>query len=363
MSLELREVRKVFKNYGVETVTVENFNLTVEKGQFVTLLGPSGCGKTTTLRMIAGFEIPSSGKIILDGKDVTNEPPNKRNISMVFQSYALFPHMTVEENIAFGLRIKKMTSSEIKQKVKWIMDIVGLIGLERRRPEQLSGGQQQRVALARSLVMEPSVLLLDEPLSNLDAKLREAMRIEIRRIQKELNITAVYVTHDQIEAMSMSDLVVVMNNGKIMQVGNPFEIYARPRNEFVADFIGKVNLIDAFVEDDKDEKLELRCDIFYNKFFSISKMFQAKKGQKVKIVIRPEAFRLSPQGIDNSNCIKGKVLSSIFVGAAVECEIQVSNSVIKSVISNPIENAIPDIDSEIKLYFSNESLWIISSEK
>ncbi|AMW32021.1 MAG: ABC transporter ATP-binding protein [Fervidobacterium pennivorans] len=361
MSLELKGLTKVFRNYGTETVAVEAFDLRVEKGQFVTLLGPSGCGKTTTLRMIAGFEIPTSGKIILDGADVTNEPPNKRNISMVFQSYALFPHMTVEENIAFGLRIKKLPNFEVKQKVKWIMEIVGLIGLEKRRPEQLSGGQQQRVALARSLVVEPSVLLLDEPLSNLDAKLREQMRIEIKRIQKELDITTVYVTHDQIEAMSMSDLVVVMNGGRIMQIGNPFEIYSKPKNEFVADFIGKVNLFDGSVDNANNEIADIFCSVFENKRISVPNIFSLTPGQKVKIVLRPEAFKLVPfQDEERINLIRGKIISSIFVGAAVECEMVASDgTVFKTTISNPVESGIPQPGSELKLYFSNKSLWVI----
>ncbi|HPZ67006.1 MAG TPA: ABC transporter ATP-binding protein, partial [Defluviitoga tunisiensis] len=195
MSLELKNIYKVFKSENTETVAVKDFTLKIEKGQLVTLLGPSGCGKTTTLRMIAGFETPTSGKIFLEGKDITNDPPNKRDISMVFQSYALFPHMTVKENIEFGLKIKKLPKNAIEEKVRSIISLTGLEGMENRRPDQISGGQQQRVALARSLVMEPKVLLFDEPLSNLDAKLRESMRSEIRRIQKELNITSVYVTH------------------------------------------------------------------------------------------------------------------------------------------------------------------------
>ena len=214
MSLELKNIYKVFKSENTETVAVKDFTLKIEKGQLVTLLGPSGCGKTTTLRMIAGFETPTSGKIFLEGKDITNDPPNKRDISMVFQSYALFPHMTVKENIEFGLKIKKLPKNAIEEKVKNIISLTGLEGMENRRPDQISGGQQQRVALARSLVMEPKVLLFDEPLSNLDAKLRESMRSEIRRIQKELNITSVYVTHDQTEAMSISDIIIVMNKGK-----------------------------------------------------------------------------------------------------------------------------------------------------
>ncbi|HQO12577.1 MAG TPA: ABC transporter ATP-binding protein, partial [Petrotogaceae bacterium] len=216
MSLELKNIRKVFKSDGVENVAVEDFNLSINKGELVTFLGPSGCGKTTTLRMVSGFEVPSSGKVILEGADITNDPPNKRDISMMFQSYALFPHLNIRENIEFGLRIKKLPKNIVKQKADKIIELTGLNGMEKRRPDQISGGQQQRVALARCIVMEPKVLLFDEPLSNLDAKLRENMRLEIRRIQKELNITSIYVTHDQTEAMSISDKVVIMDKGKIM---------------------------------------------------------------------------------------------------------------------------------------------------
>lgn len=356
MGLDLINVRKVFRNYGVETIAVDDFNINVQKGQFLTLLGPSGCGKTTTLRMIAGFEIPSSGKIILDGVDITNLPPNKRNISMVFQSYALFPHMTVEENIAFGLKIMKLKKEEVARKVSDMIEIVGLKGLEKRRPEQLSGGQQQRVALARSLVMEPGVLLLDEPLSNLDAKLRETMRTEIRKIQKQLNITAVYVTHDQIEAMSMSDVVVVMKDGKIMQSGTPYEIYSRPSNTFVADFIGKVNLIDGVVNNVNDENAAIASDIFYPKEITVKNVGKFVVGDKVKIVVRPEAFSL----VQKEYSINGTVQSIVFLGSLAEMEVKSkSGDILKATINNPMEFTIPKVGEEIKLYFSSKSVWVI----
>src|SRR5512145_1719142 len=230
MYLTLENITKVFPTRGNvgEVVAVHDVNLEIPKGELVTLLGPSGCGKTTTLRMIAGFEFPTSGRIVLDGKEINPLPPHQRDMSMVFQSYALFPHLTVFENIAYGLNVQKLSKKTITERVGRVLDLVHLKGYGDRAPGQLSGGQQQRVALARALVMEPKVLLMDEPLSNLDAKLRESMRTEIRRIQRSLGITSVYVTHDQIEAMTLSDRVVVMNKGLIEQVGTPVEVYRYP---------------------------------------------------------------------------------------------------------------------------------------
>src|SRR5574339_1303948 len=245
MYLTLKNITKVFPPRGNvgEVTAVHDVNLEINKGELVTLLGPSGCGKTTTLRMIAGFEFPTSGTIALDGQEINSLPPHKRDMSMVFQSYALFPHLTVFENVAYGLNVQRLSQKVIAERVEKVLELVHLVGYGDRAPGQLSGGQQQRVALARALVMEPKVLLMDEPLSNLDAKLREEMRTEIRRIQKELNITSVYVTHDQIEAMTLSDRVVVMNQGLIEQIGSPVEVYRFPNSRFVANFIGRANFI------------------------------------------------------------------------------------------------------------------------
>ena len=236
------ELRNVVKGWGAFRLEIDE--LTAEDGEFLTLLGPSGCGKTTTLRMIAGFERPDVGEILFDGRPVNDLPPYERNIGIVFQDYALFPHMTVFKNVAFGLEMKGLSRGEIEKKVRWALEIVGLTGLENRYPEQLSGGQQQRVALARALVVEPKVLLLDEPLSNLDAKIRERLRGEIKRIQRALGITMIYVTHDQEEAMAISDRIAVMNFGKVEQVGRPLELYYRPRTEFVARFLGLSNILE-----------------------------------------------------------------------------------------------------------------------
>src|SRR6476660_4488614 len=242
--LELTGIQKRFPG---GTVAVEDFNLAAEKGEFVSFLGPSGCGKTTTLRMIAGFEQPTAGQISIDGVDITTRPPNRRNVGMVFQSYALFPNMTVADNVAFGLKVRKRPKDQIKSRVAELLEIVHLTDRGTRYPYQLSGGQQQRVALARALAIEPQVLLLDEPLSALDAKIRVALRKEIRSIQRQLGITTVYVTHDQEEAMSLSDRVVVMSEGRVEQIGPPPEIYNFPATPFVASFVGTLNLLPAIV--------------------------------------------------------------------------------------------------------------------
>ena len=227
----------------------KELDLDVKGGELVTFLGPSGCGKTTTLRMVAGFETPTSGRILIDGQDVTDTMVNKRHIGFVFQNYALFPHMTVGDNVAYGLRMRNESSKEIKTKVAQGLEMVGLSQVEKRYPNQLSGGEQQRVALARVLVMRPKVLLMDEPLSNLDAKLRIHMRTEIRRIQKQLDITCLYVTHDQKEALTMADRIMVMNKGQVEQIGTPFQIYTAPESTFVADFIGQANILEGTLDD------------------------------------------------------------------------------------------------------------------
>src|ERR671932_185336 len=251
--LELENVRKSFAT----TTAVENFNLNVERGEFVSFLGPSGCGKTTTLRMIAGFEMPTAVTIRINGKDVTYQPPNRRQVGMVFQSYALFPNMTIAENIGFGLKVAKKPAAEIRQRVEEMLKLIHLPQLGKRYPYQLSGGQQQRVALARALAIKPQVLLLDEPLSALDAKIRVSLRNEIRAIQRQLGITTVYVTHDQEEALSLSDRVVVMNEGRIEQIGTPFEIYNFPQTSFVASFVGTLNILSAAVVDASSGRLNL----------------------------------------------------------------------------------------------------------
>ncbi len=290
---------------------VDDVSLTIPSGEFVTLLGPSGCGKTTTLRLIAGFEMPTEGRILLDGKDISHDPPNKRDMSMVFQSYALFPHMRVAENIAYGLETARMPKDQIRDKVDRVLDQMGLTGLGERRPNELSGGQQQRVALARSLVMEPRVLLFDEPLSNLDAKLRVHMRAEIRRLQRSLNITSVYVTHDQIEAMSMSDRIVIMNQGKIEQIGPPHEVYRYPRTRFVADFIGRANFVEATVEARQGGTVTVTL---LGRTLSVPMDNPPASGTRLTAVLRPESLNLAT---DPGNCPL-RIDQMMYLGAETE---------------------------------------------
>ncbi len=300
---------------------VDDISLEIPAGEFVTLLGPSGCGKTTTLRMIAGFELPSSGEILLGEQKINHLPPDKRDTAMVFQSYALFPHYNVWENIAFGLKLKKLSETELNKKVADIIDLVGLQGLEKRFPNQISGGQQQRVALARALVMEPGVLLFDEPLSNLDAKLRVYMRTEIRKIQRRLGVTSIYVTHDQAEAMSLSDRIIVMNNGIIEQIGTPQEIYQKPISEFVADFIGRANFFNAVV---KQVTTEYEVITFFGKdlLIPLNTHKNHKVGDAVRIVVRPESISIGGQGQ-----FEGKVMISTFMGSYQEYVVAIGDSI------------------------------------
>ncbi|MDA8411919.1 MAG: ABC transporter ATP-binding protein [Treponema sp.] len=317
VSVTVRDVTKRFKNTkGREDIfAVRNSDFVVAPGELVTLLGPSGCGKTTTLRMIAGFELPSSGRILIGEEDVTLLPPNLRDTATVFQSYGLFPHMNVADNVAYGLRVRKLPRAEIETKVRAALGLVGLSELADRAPGRLSGGQQQRVALARSLVIEPKVLLLDEPLSNLDALLREQMRIEIRRIQKSLGITAVYVTHDRVEAMSLSDRVVVMKDGIIRQIGVPSAIYSEPDSCFVAGFVGKVAFFPVRVES-AGEGGSANCTLSGKAIRAGSAAAGLKGGDEATLMARPESLRLADAG---EGAVDGRVTANVYLGSSVEC--------------------------------------------
>ena len=298
------------KSFG-DNVILKDFDFKVKKDEFLTILGPSGCGKTTILRLIGGFEEPDEGKILFNGEDITNKEAYERKINTVFQKYALFPHMNVYKNIAFGLNIKKMDKNLIKEKVKEVLKLVNLSGFENREIESLSGGQQQRIAIARALVNEPEVLLLDEPLGALDLKLRQAMQIELKRIQKSVGITFIYVTHDQEEALSMSDTVVVLNDGEIQQMDSPLNIYNEPKNAFVADFIGESNIIEAkMLEDYKVRFLDYDFPCVDSGF---------NKMEDVEVVVRPEDVLL----VDENYQIEGTVTSLVFKGVHYEMTVDV----------------------------------------
>ena len=293
-----------------EVTAVDGINLDVAGGEFFSLLGPSGCGKTTTLRLIAGFEQPTEGRVVLDGRDVAQTPPHKRNVNTVFQSYALFPFLTVEENVSFGLRYKNVTKGEARRKAAEALGLVQLEGYQKRRPSQLSGGQQQRVALARALVLNPAVLLLDEPLGALDAKLRKALQIELKALQEEVGITFIYVTHDQEEALTMSDRLAVMSNGRIEQIGSPAEVYEEPSTAYVADFLGVSNLMPAVGEGGGS----VRMGDFQ---FTATRGDLGARGP-VRVIIRPERVDLSDQGTPGDNRIPGMVERVLYVGSVIQ---------------------------------------------
>jgi putative spermidine/putrescine transport system ATP-binding protein len=311
------ELTGIQKRFG-QTYAVEDFNLAAEKGEFVSFLGPSGCGKTTTLRMIAGFEQPTAGTITINGTDITNRPPNRRNIGMVFQSYALFPNMTVADNIGFGLKVRKRPKDQVRARVAELLEIVNLTDKGGRFPYQLSGGQQQRVALARALAVEPEVLLLDEPLSALDAKIRVALRKEIRAIQRQLGITTVYVTHDQEEAMSLSDRVVVMSDGRVEQIGPPAEIYNFPATPFVASFVGTLNLLPATVADATARRLTVA-----GQAVTAAKPIDGGADSAVTVALRPEAVELGEAG--GSNRLVGQVEDVSFLGSIVRTRVHIAD--------------------------------------
>ena len=302
--LQLKNINKYFgKNH-----VIKNVNLNFEKGHFITFLGPSGCGKTTLLRMIAGFYEPDEGEILLNGKNIEKVPPYDRNTAMVFQEYALFPHMNVFDNVSYGLRVKKKSKDEIEKRVKQALALMQLEGMEKRFPNQMSGGQQQRVAVARALVMNPEVLLLDEPLSNLDAKLRESVRVELRQIQQKMGLSTIYVTHDQSEALSMSDAIVVLKDGIVHQVGTPQEIYFEPKTAFVADFIGTTNLIS--LKGESGNQVAYGGTVF-------TSSNPVKEGSEYVASVRPESAGLSKNPVENQVNLKAHITNTMFLGEKV----------------------------------------------
>ena len=351
--VRLDHISKIYKDpkTGKDFYAVHDVALEIEPGSFVTLLGPSGCGKTTTLRMIAGFESPDEGEIYLGGEPINELTPNKRDTAMVFQSYALFPHYNVFDNVAYGLRLRKVPKEEIKERVTNILKLVELSDMEQRMTNQLSGGQQQRVALARALVVEPGVLLFDEPLSNLDAKLRVQMRTEIRRIQQALGITAIYVTHDQSEAMAISDNIILMKGGVIAQMGSPTEIYYHPNSEFVADFIGECNFLPCTVTGREGN------DVIAEVYGHPVKVLSEKDTiGSAEIVLRPEAIEIADQGQ-----LPCKVELSCFMGSYQNYHVRVGDTLVKIADNCPIGRKTYQVGDEAYISFRSECAHLLAT--
>ena len=350
--VRLEHISKIYQDpkTGKDFYAVKDNSLVIEPGEFVTLLGPSGCGKTTTLRMIAGFESPDEGEIYLGDEAINALTPNKRDTAMVFQSYALLPHYNVFDNVAYGLKLRHVPKEEIRERVMKILDLVELTGMESRMTNQLSGGQQQRV-LARALVIEPSVLLFDEPLSNLDAKLRVTMRTEIRRIQQEVGITAIYVTHDQSEAMALSDRIIIMRSGVVEQIGSPQEIYYHPVNEFVADFIGEANFLKGRLEALSDNRAQLNVsgDICH-----AAPVPGMEVGRDYTIVLRPEAASLAEEG-----GLPCEVVLSCFMGSYQNYHVKVGDTLVKLTDPNPKNKRIYKVGERCRLVFDPESVHVL----
>jgi putative spermidine/putrescine transport system ATP-binding protein len=348
--LELDQVQKRFNQF----VAVENFMLKAEKGEFISFLGPSGCGKTTTLRMVAGFEQPTSGSIKIDGKEITNLPPNQRNIGMVFQSYALFPNMTVAQNIGFGLKVAGVSKETREKRVAEMLDLIHMANFAQRYPYQLSGGQQQRVALARALAIQPQLLLLDEPLSALDAKIRLELRSEIRAVQQKLGITTIYVTHDQEEALSLSDRVVVMKDGRIEQIGAPAEIYTAPQTRFVASFIGTLNLLKVDVDPDDRQLVTVDGQKL------VLPVPSSKPGQII-LSLRPEIFSLQAQH-DTDNVLTCQVLQTTFLGPVVRMKVSLGSQSMLVDVVNAYRVSVPEAGQKLTLYFPRQGCLVLEED-
>ena len=350
--VSLREVVKRFASH----TAVDSFSLDVADGEFVSFLGGSGCGKTTTLRMIAGFETPTAGRILIDGADIVSVPPNRRGVGMVFQNYALFPNMTARQNIGFGLKVEGRHPAEIDRRVGGLLDLIHMEEFDARYPHQMSGGQQQRVALARALAVEPRVLLLDEPLSALDAKIRVRLRAEIRAIQRQMGITTVYVTHDQEEALSISDRIVVMREGKIEQVGTPFEIYNRPATPFVASFIGSLNVLRGTVVDPAAGKVAIDGqDIL------AAGPLDAASGGAVRLSLRPEMISLN-NGRSENNHLSGTLANVVFLGSIVRLVVRTGDNELSLDTFNNPHLMLPALGAEVTVGFPREACVMLGQD-
>ena len=351
--VRLEHISKIYQDpkTGKDFYAVKDTSLEITRGSFVTLLGPSGCGKTTTLRMIAGFESPDEGEIYLGGEAINALTPNKRDTAMVFQSYALLPHYNIFDNVAYGLKLRKMDKNTIREKVTKILALVGLEGMEERMTNQLSGGPQQRVALARALVLEPGVLLFDEPLSNLDAKLRVTMRTEIRRIQQEAGITAIYVTHDQSEAMALSDQIIIMEKGVVAQIGTPQEIYYHPASEFVADFIGEANFLKGKLSDKNGDCGSVTVEGHMVPVVGVS---EQPVGKDCTLVLRPESAILADSGV-----LPCKVIVSCFMGSYQNYHVMVGDTLVKITDYNPRNKKVYEVGDTAWVSFEKENIHVL----
>ncbi|MGH3065143.1 MAG: ABC transporter ATP-binding protein [Gaiellaceae bacterium] len=347
-AVELRDLRRVFG----DVVALDGIDLAIESGEFLSFLGPSGCGKTTALRLIAGFDRPTSGRVFLGGKDVTHVGPNRRGIGMVFQAYSLFPNMTAEANVAFGLKIRRDPRQARARRVAELLELVGLADAAKRYPHQLSGGMQQRVALARALAIEPSVLLLDEPLSALDAKVRVQLREEIRRIQTRLGITTIYVTHDQEEALSISDRVAVLSRGRIEQIAPPAEIYGAPGTPFVAEFVGTMNRVQATVSDAERGELEIA-----GTGVAVTAARGKKRGERVLVLVRPETVGL--EAATDGGGLVGEVVSHTFLGAVTRLHVDTGTAEWSADLSTERASALP-VGARVRVSFPAESAQLLS---
>ncbi len=355
MSDIMVKIENVNKKYG-ENHVVRNLNVDIKKGEFLTLLGPSGCGKTTTLRMIAGFEIPTDGNIYVEDKAVQDEEPFDREVNTVFQNYALFPHMTIFDNIAFGLTVKKVGKSEIKQRVDEMLELVQLKGYENRKPDQLSGGQKQRVAIARALINRPKVLLLDEPLGALDMKLRKQMQFELKRLQKKLGITFVFVTHDQEEALTMSDRIAIMYEGKLEQVGTPREIYETPKSKFVADFIGESNLFYGYVGSKNNEEGK----VIFENGEGIVCAKDIEDQEIIYVLLRPEHIKIYEKPVEGFNII-GRIKEHVYIGNVNKTIIVVQEGL--EIKMNTAPNAeLMDVGTEVYVYWDKKDAVVIKTQ-
>lgn len=365
VTLSIRSLSKIFAGKDKNVKALDDVSLDVREGDLFTFLGPSGCGKTTTLRCIAGFEKPTSGEIDFLGRDYTSIPPFRRNIGMVFQSYALFPHMSIFDNVAYGLKIRKTSPEEIKDRVNRMIDLVGLVDVQKRKPSELSGGQQQRIALARALVYDPQLLLLDEPLSNLDAKLRVYMREEIRRIQQQAKVTTIYVTHDQEEALAISDQIAVMHDGKVSQIGTPDEIYENPNSIPVADFIGHANFLQCSIisESNGSRVIAFPSDEKISLDFSSNEHHGLSNSEGV-LFVRPERIEITPQS-DTPNSLKGTVKHILYLGSLVRYFIEIFEQEVSQEVLVDQNRRVKGIQvgNKIAIIFDGKDVKIFSSDK